>query len=56
MTPIAACTGYPAQRETVRPCAMCQACLRWQSDGKPIQPPAVEKNGIVVCDQRIARG
>lgn len=59
---ISRCEGWPPIRETVRPCAMCQGCMRWQSVGTGgertpyMVVPAYDEDGAVKCDQRISQG
>lgn len=55
----ARCHGWPQPRDTVRPCEMCQGCMRWQSVGTGGErnsyemAPAVESDGVVICGRRM---
>lgn len=53
------CTGWPTNRDTVRPIQYCQECMRWLScgTGGPRTPymdaPCSPVEGRLVCEYRI---
>jgi hypothetical protein len=52
------CTGWPTDRDTVRPIQYCQECMRWQTRGGERTPymdaPCKPVDGRLVCEYRIA--